>query len=463
MSAPAAPAAAPPAGGRSAAVARADLTKTDTAGAPRAQPRADGAGCARGIEPLAVGNFLRVSNAPPRYESPEEMPAYFGEFGGQFIPETLVHAHNELARQYAMLTRDEAFQAEFEKLGRDFIGRPTAMYHAARLSKKLGGAQIWIKREDLAHTGAHKINNAIGQVLLAKKLGKKRIIAETGAGQHGVATATACALLGLDCVVYMGEVDCARQALNVFRMRTLGAEVVPVTSGSKTLKDAVNEAMRDWVANVETTHYIIGSAVGPHPFPTICRDFQAVIGREARQQILDQTGLLPDVVVACCGGGSNAIGLFKAFERDADVKMVGVEAAGDGINSGKHAATLAGGTKGVLHGMKTFLIQSAEGQIVETHSISAGLDYPGVGPEHSFLKDSGRATFVGVTDKQCLEGFSELSQTEGIIPALEPSHAIYHTCEIAKTMKPDQIVLVLLSGRGDKDMHTVAEALGIKL
>ena len=444
-------------------MARAALTKTDTQGAPREQPRSDGTGSALGVEALEVGNFLKISNAPPSYNTPEDMQAYFGEFGGQFIPETLVHAHDELARQYVTLTKDPDFQAEFEKLGRDFIGRPTAMYHAERLSKKLGGAQIWIKREDLAHTGAHKINNAIGQVLLAKKLGKNRIIAETGAGQHGVATATACALLGLECIVYMGETDCERQALNVFRMRTLGAKVVPVTSGSKTLKDAVNEAMRDWVANVETTHYIIGSAVGPHPFPTICRDFQAVIGRESRHQILAQTGLLPDVVVACCGGGSNAIGMFKAFEKDPDVKLVGVEAAGDGIDSGKHAATLAGGTKGVLHGMKTFLIQSDEGQIVETHSISAGLDYPGVGPEHSFLKDSGRASFVGVTDKQCLEGFSELSKTEGIIPALEPSHAIYHTCELAKTMRPDQIVLVLLSGRGDKDMHTVAQAMGIKI
>jgi tryptophan synthase beta subunit len=420
-------------------------------------------GCATGIEELKVGNFLKISNAPPTYDTPEDMSAYFGEFGGQFIPETLVHAHDVLAQQYVTLTKDPEFQAEFEKLGRDFIGRPTAMYHAERLSKKLGGAQIWIKREDLAHTGAHKINNAIGQVLLAKKLNKQRIIAETGAGQHGVATATACALLGLECVIYMGAVDIQRQALNVFRMKTLGASVVPVHSGSATLKDAVNEAMRDWVTNVETTHYIIGSAVGPHPFPTICRDFQAVIGRESRSQILEQAGMMPDAVIACCGGGSNAIGMFKAFESDLDVKLIGVEAAGSGIASGKHAATIAGGTPGVLHGMKTFLIQSEEGQIVETHSISAGLDYPGVGPEHAHLSMSGRAQFVGVTDTQCLEGFNELSRTEGIIPALEPSHAIYHTCELAKTMRPDQIVLVLLSGRGDKDMHTVAQHMGITL
>jgi len=420
-------------------------------------------GCATGIEEVKVGNFLKISNAPPSYDSVESMPAYFGQFGGQFIPETLVHAHEVLAKQYVAITNDPKFQAEFEKLGRDFIGRPTAMYHAERLSKKLGGAQIWIKREDLAHTGAHKINNAIGQVLLAKKLGKQRIIAETGAGQHGVATATACALLGLECVVYMGAVDIQRQALNVFRMKTLGATVVGVESGSKTLKDAVNEAMRDWVTNVETTHYIIGSAVGPHPFPTICRDFQQVIGRESRSQILDQTGLLPDAVVACCGGGSNAIGMFKAFENDENVQLIGVEAAGSGISSGKHAATLEGGSPGVLHGMKTFLIQSDGGQIVETHSISAGLDYPGVGPEHAHLKVSGRATFVGVTDKECLEGFNELSRTEGIIPALEPSHAIYHTCELAKSMKPDQIVLVLLSGRGDKDMPQVAKIMGVEV
>ena len=418
---------------------------------------------ATGIEELKVGNFLKISNAPPTYNSVDEMNAYFGEFGGQFIPETLVHAHDVLAQQYVTLTKDPEFQAEFEKLGRDFIGRPTAMYHAERLSKKLGGAQIWIKREDLAHTGAHKINNALGQVLLAKKLGKNRIIAETGAGQHGVATATACALLGLECVVYMGAVDIQRQALNVFRMKTLGASVVPVTSGSATLKDAVNEAMRDWVTNVETTHYIIGSAVGPHPFPTICRDFQAVIGRESKAQILNQTGLMPDAVVCCVGGGSNAIGMFKAFEKDPDVQLIGVEAAGNGIHTDKHAATIAAGSEGVLHGMKTYLIQSKEGQIIETHSISAGLDYPGVGPEHAHLSKSGRAQFVGVTDKQCLEGFNELSRTEGIIPALEPSHAIYHTCELAKTMRPDQIVLVLLSGRGDKDMHTVAEAMGITL
>ena len=391
----------------------------------------------------------------------------FGRFGGQYVPETLMPALAELEQAAAQAWNDPAFTDELNRLLKNYVGRATPLYEAERLTAHYrradGGPRIWLKREDLNHTGAHKINNALGQALLALRMGKKRIIAETGAGQHGVATATACALLGLNCVVYMGAVDIQRQALNVFRMKTLGAQVVAVESGSKTLKDAVNEAMRDWVTNVDTTHYIIGSAVGPHPFPTICRDFQAVIGRESRSQILAQAGMLPDAVVACCGGGSNAIGMFKAFESDEAVKLIGVEAAGSGISSGKHAATLAGGSKGVLHGMKTFLIQSEGGQIVETHSISAGLDYPGVGPEHSFLKVSGRADFVGVTDAQCLEGFNELSRTEGIIPALEPSHAIYHTCELAKTMRPDQIVLVLLSGRGDKDMHTVAKAMGIEL
>mmetsp|Transcript_4399 Transcript_4399/g.12780 ORF Transcript_4399/g.12780 Transcript_4399/m.12780 type:complete len:363 (+) Transcript_4399:1-1089(+) len=344
-----------------------------------------------------------------------------------------------------------------------YIGGPTPMYFAKRLTAEMGGAQIWMKREELAHTGAHKINNAIGQALLAKRLGKKRIIAETGAGQHGVATATVCALMGLECVVYMGAEDVRRQSLNVFRMKVLGAKVHPVDSGAKTLKDAINEAMRDWVTNVGTTHYLIGSAIGPHPFPTIVRDFQAVIGKEARAQILADTGRLPDYVVACVGGGSNAIGMFHPFVGDKSVKLVGVEAGGDGVDTDRHSATLAAGTPGVLHGTRTYLLQNKMGQITETHSISAGLDYPGVGPEHAWLKDSLRAEYVAVTDKQALEGFQTLCRTEGIIPALEPSHALYHTMQLAKGLPKDKIVLLNLCGRGDKDMHTVAHAMGVKL
>merc|ERR1719162_2760484 len=389
---------------------------------------------------------------------------HFGKFGGQYIPETLSVAFKEIEEVYARLKVDPDFIAEVARHRRDFVGGPTPLHLAPRLTELAGGAKIWLKREDLAHTGAHKINNAIGQAILAKTIGKPRIIAETGAGQHGVATATVCAMLGLECVVYMGAVDCERQKLNVFILKTLGASVVPVESGATTLKDAINEAMRDWVTNVETTHYLIGSAIGPHPFPTIVRDFQAVIGIEARQQCLDQIGRLPDIVVACVGGGSNAIGMFHAFVPDKEVKLMGVEAAGDGVDTNRHSATLALGTPGVLHGTRTYLLQdTSTGQIIETHSISAGLDYPGVGPEHAFLKDSGRAEYIAVDDKQALEGFKMMCKTEGIIPALEPSHAIYQTMQLAKSMRPDQIVCLNLCGRGDKDMHSVAKAMGVTL
>jgi len=400
---------------------------------------------------------VKKVTAPP-------LEAHFGEFGGRYVPETLVEAHRELEVAYAEAKADPKFQAQVAEMRKQYVGGPTPLYHAERLTKEMGGAQIWLKREELAFTGAHKINNAVGQGLLAKRLGKKRIIAETGAGQHGVATATVCALMGLECVVYMGKVDVDRQSLNVFRMKMLGATVIAVESGQQTLKDAINEAMRDWVTNVETTHYLIGSAIGPHPFPTIVRDFQAVIGIEARQQCLDQIGRLPDIVVACVGGGSNAIGMFHAFVPDKDVKLMGVEAAGDGVNTNRHSATLALGTPGVLHGTRTYLLQdTSTGQIIETHSISAGLDYPGVGPEHAFLKDSGRAEYIAVDDKQALEGFKMMCKTEGIIPALEPSHAIYQTMQLAKSMRPDQIVCLNLCGRGDKDMHSVAKAMGVTL
>ncbi len=386
----------------------------------------------------------------------------FGEFGGRYVPETLVGAHEELEEAYAAARRDPAFQAELDYLLKHYVGRPTPLYFAERLTSECSGARIWIKREDLAHTGAHKINNAVGQALLAKRLGKPRIIAETGAGQHGVATATVCAMLGLECAVYMGAEDIRRQSLNVFRMKMLGATVVPVDSGSRTLKDAINEAMRDWVTNVRSTHYLIGSAIGPHPFPTIVRDFQSVIGIEARQQMLEQAGKLPDAAIACVGGGSNAIGLFHPFIED-PVRLIGVEAAGEGVGTGRHSATLVAGRPGVLHGTRTYLLQDANGQIMETHSISAGLDYPGVGPEHSWLKTSERAEYVAVDDLQALEGFKALTRTEGIIPALEPSHAIYHALEVAGSLRPDQDLLIGLSGRGDKDMHTVAAALGVTL
>lgn len=378
------------------------------------------------------------------------------------MPETLIGAHEELEAAYRAASADPAFQAELDFLLKHYVGRPTPLYFAERLTRECGGARIWIKREDLAHTGAHKINNAIGQALLAKRIGKPRIIAETGAGQHGVAAATVCAMMNLECAVYMGTEDIRRQSLNVFRMKMLGATVVPVDTGSRTLKDAINEAMRDWVTNVGTTHYLIGSAIGPHPFPTIVRDFQSVIGKEARAQMLQQAGKLPDVAIACVGGGSNAIGLFHPLIDD-PIRLIGVEAAGEGVKTGKHAATLVAGRPGVLHGTKTYLLQDAAGQILDTHSISAGLDYPGVGPEHSWLKTSKRAEYVAVDDWQALEGFQALTRTEGIIPALEPSHAIYHALQVAATMRPDQDLLIGLSGRGDKDMHTVAAALGVTL
>jgi len=388
---------------------------------------------------------------------------YFGDYGGRFVPETLVPALDELAAAYQTASADAAFWAEFDTLSRDYSGRPTPLYLAKGLSAQAGGADIFLKREDLAHTGAHKINNALGQGLLAKRLGKRRIIAETGAGQHGVATAAVCAMLGLDCVIYMGEEDVRRQALNVFRIRLMGAEVRPVSSGSRTLKDAINEAIRDWVTNVSDSHYLLGSAVGPHPYPLMVRDFQSVIGKETRQQIMEKTGRLPDYIVACVGGGSNAIGIFHPFLEDKAVRLVGVEAAGGGIKSGRHAASLSAGRVGVLHGAKSHLLQDSSGQISETHSISAGLDYPGVGPEHSYLKDSGRAEYVAVSDKEALKGFKLLSRTEGIIPALEPSHAIFYASKLAVSLKRGAVIIVNLSGRGDKDMNIVTKALGVKL
>ena len=388
---------------------------------------------------------------------------HFGPFGGRFVPETLMAALEELEEAYRKAQSDESFQTELRSLSRHYVGRPTPLYYAENLTRELGGARIFLKREDLAHTGAHKINNALGQGLLAKSMGKNRIIAETGAGQHGVATATICSMLKQECVVYMGEEDIHRQSLNVFRMRLLGAEVRPVASGSRTLKDAINECIRDWVTNVQSTHYLIGSVVGPHPYPMMVRDLQAVIGREGKEQILAATGQLPDYVIACVGGGSNAIGLFYNFIQDEDVRLVGVEAGGLGLDGNKHAATLVGGRVGVLHGSMSYLLQDEDGQVIETHSISAGLDYPGVGPEHSYLKETERATYVGVTDSEALEGFQLLCRTEGIIPALEPAHAIYHVSKLAPTLSKDRIILVGLSGRGDKDMDTVAGALDVKL
>lgn len=444
--------------------------------------------------PLPVAsNGADPEPAPKRQKTSDELAMQkkhadkwnFGSsvFGGRFIPETLMVAHQELEEAWLKWKEDPVFKAELARMRRDFIGGPTPIYHAKRLTELCGGAEIWFKREELAHTGAHKINNAVGQALLAIKLGKKRIIAETGAGQHGVATAAACALLDLECIVYMGAVDCERQKLNCFRMQELGATVVPVESGSRTLKDAVNEALRDWVTNIRTTHYIIGSAVGPHPFPDIVRDLQSVIGNEARAQMLNQTtgefghstfttgpGRLPDVVVACVGGGSNAIGMFSAFLPDKDVRIVGVEAGGvhgpwlpDGTETDKHSATLTKGTIGVLHGSRTYLLQSPDGQIKETHSISAGLDYPGVGPQHASLKASGRVDYMFATDSQALDAMRLVSRKEGIVPALEPSHALHQTMEIAKKMPKDKIVMVNLCGRGDKDMLHVAKARGVQL
>jgi len=387
----------------------------------------------------------------------------FGDFGGKFVPETLMAALDQLEAAYWEVKEDNAFQDKLTHLLRTYAGRPTALYYAENLSRHVGGARIYLKREDLAHTGAHKINNGLGQALLAQHMGKKRIIAETGAGQHGVASATACAMLGLECIVYMGEEDIRRQSLNVYRMRLLEAEVISVKSGTRTLKDAINEAIRDWVTNVDTTHYLIGSVVGPHPYPMLVRDFQLVIGREARWQILEAAGKLPDYVVACVGGGSNAIGTFHPFIGDESVKLSGAEAGGEGIATDKHSATLSAGRTGVLHGSMSYLLQDDHGQVRETHSISAGLDYPGVGPEHSYLKDSGRAQYSEVTDSQALEAFHLLCRTEGIIPALESSHAVYLACQLAKELTDDQIVLVCLSGRGDKDIDIVAEASGIEL
>jgi len=384
----------------------------------------------------------------------------FGPYGGQYVPETLMAALGELEQARHEAQHDQAFRAELDSLLRDYVGRPTPLYFAQRLTERMGGARIYLKREDLAHTGAHKINNALGQGLLVKRMGKPRVVAETGAGQHGVAAATVCAKLGLECVVYMGAEDVRRQALNVFRMKLLGAEVRPVASGSRTLKDAINEAIRDWVTSVETTHYLLGSVVGPHPYPAMVRDFQSVIGTEAREQMLETEGRLPDYAVACVGGGSNAMGLFHPFYGDDSVRFVGVEAAGEGMTSGRHAAPLSAGRPGVLHGSLSYLLQDRAGQVLEAHSISAGLDYPGVGPEHSFYKDSGRAEYVCVTDRQALEGLTLLCETEGIIPALETAHAIYYAAELAKTLPPEQVVLVCLSGRGDKDMEILAQALG---
>ncbi|MCB1759877.1 MAG: tryptophan synthase subunit beta [Gammaproteobacteria bacterium] len=397
------------------------------------------------------------------YCSQPDERGHFGPYGGLFVAETLMGPLQELREAYERYRSDEAFLKEFREDLRDYVGRPSPLYHAARLSRRQGGARIFLKREDLNHTGAHKVNNTIGQALLAKRMGKTRIIAETGAGQHGVATATVAARLGLKCVVYMGAVDIARQEANVYRMRMLGAEVVAVESGSKTLKDALNEAMRDWVTNVDDTFYIIGTVAGPHPYPEMVRDFQTVIGREAREQIVQQTGRLPDALVACVGGGSNAIGLFHPFLDDESVAIYGVEAAGEGLESGRHAAPLCAGSPGVLHGNRTYLMQDANGNIIETHSISAGLDYPGVGPEHAWLKDSGRANYVAVSDQEALDAFHELTRCEGIIPALESSHALAYATQLASRMDSEQIVLVNLSGRGDKDMHTVAALDGIKI
>jgi tryptophan synthase beta chain len=403
--------------------------------------------------------YIRANTA-----SVPDTRGYYGEYGGRFVPETLIPALDELTAAYAEAMADSAFQARLADLQVTYTGRPTPISYAGRLTEHLGGARIYLKREDLAHTGAHKINNALGQALLAERMGKQRIVAETGAGQHGVATATACALLGLECHVYMGTVDIARQRPNVFRMKLLGAEVIPVESGSRTLKDAINEAIRDWVTNVETTHYLLGSALGPHPYPLIVRDFQSVIGVEARQQILDQVGRLPDVCVACVGGGSNAIGLFHAFRDDEGVDLIGVEAGGHGIESREHAARFADpavGRPGVLHGTRSFVLQDADGQIMETHSVSAGLDYASVGPEHAYLRQLERAYYTLATDDEALNAFQMLSQLEGIIPALESAHAVAEAIKRAPHMPKDAIMLINLSGRGDKDLDTVLRELGL--
>lgn len=388
---------------------------------------------------------------------------HFGIYGGRFVAETLIEPLEELTRAYEKYIQDEDFLAEFDHDLKTFVGRPSPLYHARRWSDKLGGAQIYLKREDLNHTGAHKVNNTVGQALLAKRMGKSRIIAETGAGQHGVATATVAARLGLECVVYMGAEDIRRQAVNVFRMKLLGAEVVEVTSGSQTLKDALNEAMRDWVSNVDDTFYIIGTVAGPHPYPVLVRDLQSIIGRETRQQCLEATGRLPDTLVACVGGGSNAIGLFHPFLEDASVRLIGVEAGGLGLHTGRHAAPLSAGKPGVLHGNRTYLMEDEHGQIQQTHSISAGLDYPGVGPEHAWLKDSGRVEYVAVNDAEAVAAFHDLTRTEGIMPALESSHALAYVMKIAGQLDREEVVIVNLSGRGDKDIDTIAAMEGITL
>ena len=413
---------------------------------------------------------MNKADSPPNsYRNMPDENGHFGQFGGRYVAETLMPLILDLETHYRAAQADPEFQAEFDDLLEHYVGRPSPMYYAERLTEELRknapagkGAQIWFKRDELNHTGAHKINNCIGQILLARRMGKTRIIAETGAGQHGVATATVCARFGLPCFIYMGSKDIERQKPNLFRMKLLGAEVIPCKSGSGTLKDAMNDALRDWVANVHDTFYIIGTAAGPHPYPELVRDFQSVIGKEARAQMLDRTGRLPDLLVAAIGGGSNAIGLFHPFLDDADVQMLGVEAAGEGLE-GRHAASLSGGSPGILHGNKTHLLQDADGQITEAHSISAGLDYPGIGPEHSWLKESGRVDYTSVTDTEALEGFQLLCRTEGIIPALEPSHAIAAVAREAVKMDRDQIILANLCGRGDKDIFTVAEALGTEI
>jgi len=409
-------------------------------------------------------------SAPPVVKNPHaglpDARGRFGRFGGAFVPETLVPAIREIEAAYREASQDPSFQEEFDHLMRTYVGRPTPLTYAKRLTEELGGAKIYLKREELAHTGAHKINNALGQALLTKRLGKKRVVAETGAGQHGVATATVCALLGLECVIYMGTEDIRRQSLNVLRMKLLGAEVHGVESGSRTLKDAINEAMRDWVTNVETTHYLLGSALGPHPFPVMVRDFQSVIGKEARQQLWEAEGCLPDMLIACVGGGSNSIGLFYPFIGDAGVEMVGVEAGGEGIENGRHAARFSDpkvSRLGVLQGTETYVMQDEDGQIALTHSISAGLDYAAVGPEHAHLRDTGRAEYTYATDEEALEALQLLSRSEGIIPALESAHAVVELCKRAPTMRQDQIIIVNISGRGDKDMMTVADALNVTL
>ena len=405
--------------------------------------------------------MTQVADNSTNQEALPDERGHFGTYGGRFVAETLMRPLEELNAAYRKYMQDPEFQAELDQDLARFVGRPSPLYFAARWSEQLGGARIYLKREDLNHTGAHKINNTVGQVLLAKRMGKTRIIAETGAGQHGVATATVAARIGMECVVYMGAEDIKRQAINVYRMRMLGAEVVSVESGSKTLKDALNEAMRDWVTNVDNTFYIIGTVAGPHPYPAMVRDFQTIIGREARQQILQLEGRLPDALVACVGGGSNAIGLFHPFLADSTVELYGVEGGGDGIESGRHAAPLCAGSSGVLHGNRTYLMEDSDGQIIETHSISAGLDYPGVGPEHAWLKDTGRATYVAITDTEALVAFHKLTRTEGIMPALESSHALAYAAKLAASMEKDKLVIVNLSGRGDKDVHTIAALEGI--